>query len=235
MTTLTDREEKILNLIVDDYIRTSTPIASESLVRNHALGVSSATIRNDVAELEQGGYITRPHPSAGSIPLDKGYRLYVETVASAQPSRISPSRRASIRRQLLEAERDIDEWTRVAAAILARLVDNMAIATSPRAREARVKHVDLVFLQDFMALLIVVFEQARLRRQLIRLKEPADRSGPGGDGEQGERHAPRIDQGADRDQRDGPLPSGERACRYDRADVEGGRPGRRSRQLPRRG
>ena len=172
---LTARETDILNLIVDDYIKAGTPIASESLVRNHDLGVSSATIRNDVVELEQEGYITRPHPSAGSVPLDRGYRLYVETVASPRVQSISPSRSASIRKRLIDVERDIEEWTSVAAAVLAGLVDNMAIATFPRAHEARVRHVQLVALQEFLALIIVVFEEARLRRHLIRLKEPVDR------------------------------------------------------------
>ena len=173
---ITTREETILNLIVDDYIKMGTPIASESLARNHSLGVSSATIRNDVAELEHEGYITRPHTSAGSVPLDKGYRLYVETAASINTHQISPSLRDTVRSELTDAERDMDEWTSVAASLLARLVDNMAIATFPKARQARVRHVDLVLLQDFLALIIVVFEQARIGRQLIRLEEVAARS-----------------------------------------------------------
>ena len=172
----TTRENIILNLIVDDYIKGGTPIASESLVRNHGLSVSSATIRNDVAELEQGGYITRPYTSAGSVPLDKGYRVYVETLASTEVNRILPSLKETIRRQLIEVERDIDAWTSVAAAALARLVGNMAIATFPKAREARVRHVELVGMQDLLVLLIVVFEQVRLRRQLIRLENPVGRS-----------------------------------------------------------
>lgn len=171
------RKNDILNLIVDDYIKGGFPIASDSLVRNHGLGVSSATIRNDVAELEQGGYITRPYASAGSVPLVKGYRVYVETVAVAQADRISPSLQASIRKQLTDVEGDVDAWTSVAAAALARLVGNMAIATFPKAQEARVRRVEVVGLQDLLVLLIVVFEQVRLRRQLIRLTEPVSQLG----------------------------------------------------------
>ena len=173
---LTTRQETILNLIVDDYIKVGTPIASESLARNHSLGVSPATIRNDVAELEHESYITRPHASAGTVPLDRGYRLYVETVASINTHQIAPSLRDTIRSQLTDAERDMEEWTSVAASVLARLVDNMAIATFPKARQARVRHVDLVLLQDFLALLIVVFGQTRVGRQLIRFEEVAARS-----------------------------------------------------------
>ncbi len=170
---LTTREKTILNLIVGDYIREAAPIGSEAIARRHGLGVSPATIRNDVVELEHEGFITRPHPSAGSVPLDKGYRVYVESVAGVEADCIAPEVQAGIRRRLAEVERDIDEWSSVAAAILARLVGNMAIATLPKPRESRVRHIHLVGLQDLLALLIVVFEQARLRRHLVRFKEPA--------------------------------------------------------------
>ena len=155
----------------------ATPIASESIARGGDLGVSPATIRNDVVELEQEGYITRPHTSAGSIPSDKGYRLYVESTTQMPGELIPPEVRNSIRAQLTEAERDLDDWTKVGAAILASLVGNLAIATFPKAPKSRVRRVELVGLQDFFALMVVVFEQARLRRHLIRMKEhlePAD-------------------------------------------------------------
>lgn len=169
---LTTRAKKVLNLIVGDYIKEATPIASEAIARKHELGVSPATIRNDVVELEQEGFLMRPHTSAGSIPLDKGYRLYVETVTETNVEHIPPHVRGSIHREMIEVERDIDDWSKVAAAVLARLINNVAIATFPKARESRVKHLELVRLQDVLALLIVVFEQTRLRRQLIRLEEP---------------------------------------------------------------
>jgi heat-inducible transcriptional repressor len=125
-------------------------------------------------DLEQEGFLTRPHPSAGSVPLDKGYRLYVESITADGGRSLPAEVRESIKRRLIEVERDIEEWSRVAAAILAGLVGNMAVATSPKARESRVKHIQLVRLQDILTLLIVVFEQARIRRQLIKLEEPAE-------------------------------------------------------------
>lgn len=170
---LTGRKKTILNLIVEDYIDEATPIASEAIARKHRLGVSPATIRNEVADLEQEGYITRPHPSAGSVPADRGYRVYVETAVAERENQIPPGVRASIRQRLIEVEPDVDEWANVAAAALSGLVGNMAIATFPKARESRVRHIELVYLQDFLALLIVVLEQARIRRQLIRTKVPA--------------------------------------------------------------
>ena len=106
---LTDRSTNILNLIVDDYINSGAPISSQTLVHTHALGISSATIRNEVAVLEQGGYIKRPHTSAGSVPLEKGYRIYVETSEPTNDD-MELSVRRSIKNSLVEVERDIDEW-----------------------------------------------------------------------------------------------------------------------------
>ena len=169
---LTARRKEILNLIVADYVKSATPVASEAIVRNHDLGVSPATIRNEVAALEDEGYIVRPHLSAGSVPSEKGYRLYVETFESAPTWRLPSRAKVKVRNKLSEVERDIDEWTSSAAAILASLVGNMAIASFPKAREAKLKHVEIVRLQDFLVLLILVFEQARLRRQLVRIQIP---------------------------------------------------------------
>ncbi len=168
---LTERKSRILNLIVSDYIRRAAPIASEMIARHGNLDVSPATIRNDVIELEQDGYITRPHTSSGSVPLDKGYRFYVESVTSAPNDLIPMEVQESIRSQLIEVERNLEDWTKVGAAMLAGLVGTMSIATFPKALESRVTHVELVGLQDFLALMIVVFQQAGLRRQLIRLKK----------------------------------------------------------------
>ncbi len=168
---LTSRQKAILDLIVEHYVRDASPVGSEALGRQHKLGVSSATIRNDMAELEQEGYISRPHSSSGSVPLDKAYRLYVETVAAQEIGEVPSAIRESIQSRLAEVERDIDEWTNVAARLLAGLVDNMAIATFPKAIEPRVRHVELVYLREFLAMLIVVLEQARLRRQLVWITE----------------------------------------------------------------
>lgn len=172
----TPRQETILRIIINDYISTAMPVASDAIVRKHDLGVSPATVRNDVAELEEAGYLTRPHTSAGAVPQDKAYRFYVETLGDADPNQIPARTRWAIRRQLSEVERDLDEWASVAASILSRLVGNMAVATFPKARESRVKHLELVHIQDLVAMLIVVLEQARLRRQLIRLREPVEPS-----------------------------------------------------------
>jgi heat-inducible transcriptional repressor len=173
---LTNRQELILNLIVSDYISDATPIASESLTRIHNLGVSSATIRNEVAILEEQGYIIRPHSSAGSIPADKAYRLYVESVLADDTNELPSPSRITIRHQLANVQHDMDAWGDVASALLAQLVGYMGIATLPRMRESRVKHIELVPVQDLVAMLIVVLEQARLRKHLVRLDGPVESS-----------------------------------------------------------
>ena len=171
---LTKRQELILNIIVADYTRTATPIASEAVARKQELNVSSATVRNDVAVLRDRGYLAHPHTSAGSVPLDKAYRFFVESIEPVTDTAIPQSARESARRQLQNILQNLDEWANVSAAVLSGLVGNMAIATFPKARETRVRYIDLVPIQDLLVMLIVVLEQARLHRQLIRLPHPME-------------------------------------------------------------
>ena len=172
---LTERQELILKIIVADYTRTATPIASDAVARSQGLSVSSATVRNDVAVLKEQGYLANPHTSAGSVPLDKAYRFFVESIEPlTENTAISQSARDGAQRQLQNILQNLDEWATVSAAVLSGLVGNMAIATFPKARETRVRHLDLVPIQDLLVMLIVVLEQARLHRQLIRLPHPMD-------------------------------------------------------------
>ena len=168
---LTQRQKLILRYIVDDYIHDAAPISSESLARGHRLGVSSATVRNEVAALEEFGFISRPHPSAGSVPDDRAYRLYVESFL-ADAHRVSSRARDAARARLMGARDDIDRWGSAAAAVLAQMIGNLGIATPPKTAAARVRHLELVPVRDILALLIVVMEQAKLRKQLLRFDRP---------------------------------------------------------------
>ncbi len=169
MHMLTKRQELILKIIIADYTRTATPIASEAVARRQELNVSSATVRNDVAVLRDSGFVAHPHTSAGSIPLDKAYRFFVESIEYEVNTAIPQPVRDSAREQLQHILQNLDEWANVSAAVLSGLVGNMAIATFPKARDTRVRHLDLVRIQDLLVMLIVVLEQAHLHRQLIRL------------------------------------------------------------------
>ena len=172
---LTDRQQLILKHIVNDYVHDATPIASESLTRNHSLGVSSATVRNEVAALEEQGYISRPHASAGSVPQDKAYRLYVESLLATDP-RIPPQARATIQDRFDRVQDDVDKWGNAAATLIAQLMGNLGIATFPKTSVSRIRHLELIPVQDVLALMIVVLEQAKLRKQLIRFDEPVETS-----------------------------------------------------------
>ncbi len=173
---VTTRQRKILNVLVEDYVRTVAPVGSETIVRKHDLGVSSATVRNELAELEEAGYISRPHQSSGAVPEDRAYRMYVESLTESWRDGPPPSVRQSVRNRLIQAEGDVDNWASAAAELLAGLVGNMAVATFPMSEESRVRHFELVSMQELTALLILVFGQARLGKHIVRLPAPLEQS-----------------------------------------------------------
>jgi len=161
---LSPRSESILKSIVGQYIVKATPVPSQSIINNFELAVSSATIRNEMAHLEQEGYITRPHPSAGSIPSDKGYRYYVETLSDIE---LPLAERLLVSHLFHQVERELDEWLSLAATLTAQLVQNVAIVTMPKPANCQFKHLELVALKDSLALVVLVLHGARLRQQLI--------------------------------------------------------------------
>jgi len=167
---LTKREERILKIIVGEYISSAMPVASESIARKHELGVSPATIRNDMAYLEEEGYITHPHTSAGRIPADKGYRYYVESLM--EEMELALAERNTIRHLFHQVETDMEEWVQLAAALLSRIVRNLALVTFPKASLSRLRHMELVALQEFLALLVIVLQEAKLKRQILPLEQP---------------------------------------------------------------
>ena len=164
------RKNKILNILVREYIDTATPVASEALLRSYALGVSSATIRNDMANLEEEGYITRPHTSAGCIPLDKGYRHYVESLPGNVE--LPPGEQANIRNHFIEAADELERLLKMAASLISRLAGNAAVVTYPRASESKFKHLELISLHDFLGLLILVFSETCLKQHLLNFTIP---------------------------------------------------------------
>src|SRR6185503_5946588 len=169
---LTERREALLNLIVDEYVDTAVPVGSQYIVRKHAMAVSPATVRIEMARLEEEGYINQPHTSAGRVPSDKGYRYYVESLMTEE--RLPWEEAQTIRHQFHQAERAMEQWFQLAAAVLAHSVSNFAVVTSPRSRETRLRHVQIVPLQELSALVVVVLNEARIRQQVIAFREPVD-------------------------------------------------------------
>lgn len=167
---LTPRREAVLKIIVSEYIARAVPVASDTIFRNYQLGVSPATIRNDMAYLEKEGYITRPHTSAGSVPTDKAYRHYVESLS--QEVELPLEERYRIRKLFQEVEEEFERWLKLAAAIVARMVRNAALVTFPKPRQCRFRHLELVSLHEFVALMILVLSEAILKRQLLSFDRP---------------------------------------------------------------
>ncbi|MFC1864373.1 heat-inducible transcriptional repressor HrcA [Chloroflexota bacterium] len=161
---LSYRTESILKSIVGQYITKAIPVSSQSITNECDLGVSAATIRNEMAYLEQEGYITRHHHSAGSIPSDKGYRHYVESLGDI---RLPLSEQRLVSHLFHQVERELDEWLNLAATLIAQMVQNAAVVTMPKPEACQFKHLELVSLQDSMALLILVLNGAKVRQQLI--------------------------------------------------------------------
>jgi len=166
---LAPRKEAILKIIVRQYIGEANPVASEAIAHNYNLEISPATVRNDTACLEEEGYITRLHRSAGSIPTDKAYRYYVESIS--EDIELPLAEQYLIYKLFQETEREIEQWLKLAAALLARFVHNMAVVTPPRAPQCRFKHLDLVALQDCVALLILVLYEAKVRQQILSFSQ----------------------------------------------------------------
>ena len=172
--TLTEREKTILRVIIADYILGAKPVASKAIVNKHGLKVSPATIRNDMAYLEQEGYITHPHTSAGSIPTDKAYRYYVESIS--EDVELSLAEQHLVFQLFQQAQEEMEEWVKVAAALLSRLVRNMAVVTSPKATRHYFKHLDIVSIQDFLALLILVLYETKITQKTLSLNRALPQS-----------------------------------------------------------
>ena len=164
MSSLTPREETILSSIIRQYIERALPVSSANVLEECGLDVSSATIRNDVARLEEGGFILRPHYAAGSIPSDRGYRHYVGTLAQAQ---LPVEEQFLINHLFHQVEDKLEEWLNLAATLLAQQTRSVAVVTSPRPSAARFKHIEMVSLQPQLALAVLVLEGAKVRQQLL--------------------------------------------------------------------
>ena len=165
-----ERAGTVLNILVNEYIHTATPVASEDIARLSPDKVSPATVRNTMSQLSDEGYISRPHVSAGGVPSDRGYRYYVESLK--EPPELPVSLRQQIRQHFGQADPDVEVWSQQCASVLSRITASLAIVTVPRASSLRLQHIQLVYLQEFLALLVIVLQEARLLRRLLPLEEP---------------------------------------------------------------
>lgn len=161
---LTSRTETVLKSIVRQYITQATPVPSQSVFNDHELGVSPATIRHEMARLEQGGYIIRSHPSAGSVPSDKGYRHYVESLTEAV---LPLAEQRLISHLFHQVKKEQEEWLSLAATVMAQFVQNVAVVTRPKPSDCKFKHLELVAVQDMLVLLVLILHGARVKQQIL--------------------------------------------------------------------
>lgn len=161
---LDDRKLDVLKAIVTDYVASREPVGSKALVERHKLDVSAATVRNDMAALEEEGYIMQPHTSAGRIPTDKGYRLFVDRLARIKP--LSPAERSAIS-SFMNGTADVDDLVMRTVRLLAQLTRQVAIVQYPVAQRDVVRHVDLVTLSADRVLVIVVQSSGRVDQTML--------------------------------------------------------------------
>ena len=166
MTMADDRRLKVLSAIVTDYVRTREPVGSRALVERYRLGVSPATIRNDMAALEDEGYIHQPHTSAGRVPTEKGYRLFVDEVARIKPLS-APERRAIT--ALLAGAVDLEQVVARTVRVLAQLTGQLAVVEYPSLRRTALRHLELVALGPVRVLLVIITDTGRVEQRTVSM------------------------------------------------------------------
>ena len=164
---LDKRKAYILATVVYEYIATAEPVGSQVLTQKYNLGISSATVRNEMAELEASGYLIQPHTSAGRIPSDAGYRTYVDQLM--QPEELNESERRRIRDELSDATRELDEIIDHTTRLLGRLSNNLAFVTKPQQETPSFKHIQLIWLSPHTGVAIVVTSLGVAAQSLFEL------------------------------------------------------------------
>ena len=163
---LDDRKLAVLRAIVEDFVSTNEPVGSKSLVDRHNLDVSPATIRNDMAVLEEQGFIVQPHTSAGRVPTDQGYRLFVDRLSGVKP--LSAAERRAIESFLIGAY-DLDDVVMRTVRLLAQLTRQVAVVQYPSLTRSAVRHVELVPLTDRRLLLVLITDTGRVEQRTVEL------------------------------------------------------------------
>ncbi len=163
-----DRRLAVLRAIVEDYVSTREPVGSKALVERHRLGVSPATVRNDMAALEEEGLIAQPHTSAGRIPTDKGYRFFVDRLTEIKPLSSAEKRAIST---FLEGAHDLDDVIGRSVRLLAQLTQQVAIVQYPTLARSTVRHVELVGLTTTRLLVVLILSTGRVEQRVVGLPE----------------------------------------------------------------
>ncbi len=166
-----DRRLAVLRAIVEDYVATEEPVGSKALVERHGLGVSPATVRNDMAVLEEEGFITQPHTSAGRVPTDKGYRLFVDKLTTLKPMSSAEKRAITT---LLDGAVDLDDVVHRSVRLLAQLTRQVAVVQYPTLSRSTVRHIELVALTPNRVLAVLILSTGRVEQRIVELPVDLD-------------------------------------------------------------
>ncbi|MBN1438779.1 MAG: heat-inducible transcription repressor HrcA [Anaerolineales bacterium] len=170
MLKLTDRQEFLLGLIVREYVETVQPVGSKTLVDRYHLNFSSATTRNDMMTLTEQGFVRQPHTSAGRVPTEEGYRYFVQRLLG--DTELPAAEKRTISHQFFQARGDVDQWMRLAAAILAHHSSAASLVTAPTADKAVFRQLQLVSIKGQQVLLVLVLQGGKVQQQFLTLEEP---------------------------------------------------------------
>ena len=165
---LSERRQRILQAVIEEYVQNAMPVASKTLMKNYGLGVSSATIRNELSVLEGDGYIVQPHTSAGRIPTDYGYRTFVDDLLASGLPRVDADS-ARLVSELRESARELDELMERTSQVLARMTDCLSLVIPPSALSLHLKQINLVLMAPTRVLMVIVTESARVMNRAIEL------------------------------------------------------------------
>ncbi|KQM15315.1 HrcA family transcriptional regulator [Plantibacter sp. Leaf171] len=168
---VSDRGLEVLRVIVQDYVASREPVGSKTIVDRHSFGVSAATIRNDMAQLEDEELIAAPHTSSGRVPTDKGYRMFVDHLADRRP--LNNAQRTAIE-TFLGASGDLDEVLHRTVRLLSQLTNQVALVQYPMFSRARVRHLELVSVTPNRVLAVIILDNGRVEQRLIETERPVD-------------------------------------------------------------
>jgi heat-inducible transcriptional repressor len=170
MASLTERQNLILALVIRDHIENAQPVGSKRLVEDYGLGFSSATVRNEMATLTEGGYLSQPHTSAGREPTEEGYRYFVRQLMGH--TELPDKTKRTITHQFYQARQDMEHWMRLAASVLANQSQAAALVTAPYPETARFKHLELISTLGRQVLMVLVMSGGEVSQQMLMLAEP---------------------------------------------------------------
>ncbi len=170
MNELNERQKTLLLLVIRDYIETAQPVGSKHLVERYRLDMSSATVRNEMSALTEMGYLRQPHTSAGRVPTEDGYRVFVGQMVNQ--AELPQSIQQTITHQFHQSRPDIDQWMTLAASVLAHQSQGVSVVTAPHPEQARFKHVELISTQGRQVLMVLVMSGGEVSQQILTLAEP---------------------------------------------------------------